>query len=61
MHDPAQRTRVQAGLRWGVVTGALIATYTLVDGYAVKVLLISPILVVLVDYVGNLLRLPMLC
>ena len=43
------------------MTGALIATYTLVDGYAVKVLLISPILVVLVDYVGNLLRLPMLC
>ena len=57
VHDPAQRTRVRAGLRWGVVTGALIATYTLIDGYAVKVLLISPILV---DYVGNLLRLPML-
>lgn len=56
-HDPTQRSRVHAGLRWGMVTGALIATYTLVDGYAVKVLLISPILV---DYVGNLLRLPML-
>lgn len=57
VHDPAQRTRVRAGLRWGATTGALIASYTLVDGYAVKALLISPILV---DYVGNLLRLPML-
>ena len=56
-HDPAQRNRVHAGLRWGALTGALIAGYTLIDGYAVKVLLISPILV---DYVGNLLRLPML-
>ena len=57
VHDPAQRTRVHAGLRWGAATGALIACYTLVDGFAVKALLISPILV---DYVGNLLRLPML-
>lgn len=56
-HDPAQRTRVRAGLRWGAATGAFIATYTLVDGYAVRILMISPILV---DYVGNVLRLPML-
>jgi len=56
-HDVAQRARVNAGLRWGAITGTLIATYTLVDGYAVKMLLISPILV---DYVGNLLRLPLL-
>ena len=33
----------------------MIAVYTLIDGYAVKVMLISPILV---DYVGNLLRIP---
>ena len=44
-------------MRWGVATGALIAGYTVLDGYAVKVLLIGP---VLVDYVGNLLRVPIL-
>jgi drug/metabolite transporter (DMT)-like permease len=54
-HDAEQRRRVHAGLRWGALTGVLIATYTLIDGYAVKVLAISPILV---DWVGNALRLP---
>lgn len=54
-HDPAQRERVRAGLLWGAATGVLIAGYTVVDGYAVKVLLVSPILV---DYFGNLLRIP---
>jgi drug/metabolite transporter (DMT)-like permease len=53
--DPAQRQRVQAGLRWGALTGVLIATYTVIDGYAVKLLLVSPILV---DYFGNLVRIP---
>ncbi len=56
-HEPLQRGRVRAGLGWGAATGVLIAGYTLIDGYAVKVLLISPILV---DYVGNVLRLPLL-
>ena len=56
-HDPLQRGRVRAGLFWGALTGALIAGYTLIDGYAVKVLLLSPILV---DYVGNLFRVPFL-
>ncbi len=56
-HDPAQRSRLRAGVGWGAATGALIAAYTLIDGYAVKVLLISPLLV---DYIGNLLRLPFL-
>jgi drug/metabolite transporter (DMT)-like permease len=56
-HDPAARERVHAGLRWGALTGALIAGYTVIDGYAVKVLLIGP---VLLDYVGNLLRVPFL-
>ena len=54
-HDPAQRARVHAGLRWGVATGLMIAIYTVLDGYAVKRLLIGPILV---DYFGNLVRLP---
>jgi uncharacterized membrane protein len=56
-HDAARRQRTLAGLRWGALTGALIASYTVIDGYAVKVLLIGP---VLVDYVGNLLRVPIL-
>lgn len=53
--DPLQRARALAGLRWGGATGLLIALYTVIDGYAVKVMLISPILV---DYVGNALRIP---
>jgi drug/metabolite transporter (DMT)-like permease len=56
-HDAAKHQRALAGVRWGVLTGALIAAYTVIDGYAVKVLLIGP---VLVDYVGNLLRVPLL-
>ena len=54
-HDPAQRTRVHAGLAWGALTGLMIATYSVLDGYAVKRLLIGP---VVVDYFGNLVRLP---
>jgi drug/metabolite transporter (DMT)-like permease len=52
-HDP----RVSAGLGWGAAAGTMIAGYTVVDGYAVKAMLLSPILV---DYFGNLLRLPFL-
>lgn len=47
--------RVRAGLGWGAATGATIAAYTLIDGAAVKLLAVSPILV---DYFGNLLRIP---
>jgi drug/metabolite transporter (DMT)-like permease len=53
----ASHDKALAGVRWGAATGALIAAYTVIDGYAVKVLLIGP---VLVDYVGNLLRVPLL-
>jgi drug/metabolite transporter (DMT)-like permease len=56
-HDAAARERLHAGLRWGALTGALIAGYTVIDGYAVKVMLIGP---VLLDYVGNVLRVPFL-
>jgi drug/metabolite transporter (DMT)-like permease len=49
--------RALDGVRWGAATGALIACYTVIDGYAVKLLLIGP---VLVDYVGNVLRVPLL-
>jgi len=54
-HDPAQRQRVRAGLAYGAVTGLLISGYTLIDGYAVKVWVISP---VLIDYFGNFARIP---
>jgi len=57
VHDPLQRRRVRTGVAYGAATGALIAGYTLIDGYAVKVLLLSPIVV---DYVGNLFRVPFL-
>jgi drug/metabolite transporter (DMT)-like permease len=54
-HDPAQRQRVHAGIAWGAGTGALISAYTLIDGYAVKVALISPLLV---EYAGGMTRIP---
>jgi drug/metabolite transporter (DMT)-like permease len=55
--DPAARRRIWIGVGWGLGTGVQIAGYTLIDGFAVKVLLLSPILV---DYFGNVLRLPIL-
>ena len=56
-HDPAARQRVHAGMAYGLLTGVFIAAYTVVDGYAVKVLLLSPILV---DYMGNFFRVALL-
>lgn len=53
--DAATRQRRRAGIRWGALTGLTIAGYTVADGYSVKTLLLSPILL---DYVGNLLRVP---
>ncbi len=49
--------RLRAGLRWGALTGLFIAGYSVLDGYAVKVMLISPILL---DWLTNLLRVPFL-
>jgi len=43
----------RAGIAYGLTTGAFIAAYTINDGWAVKVLLISPFIV---DYTGNLFR-----
>lgn len=56
-HDPAQRKRVHKGMLYGLLTGAFIASYTVVDGYAVKFALMSPILV---DYLGNFVRVAVL-
>jgi drug/metabolite transporter (DMT)-like permease len=54
-HDPEKKQRIQAGIFWGLFTGALIACYTVLDAWAVKMLAISPILF---DYWCNLLRMP---
>jgi len=43
----------RAGILYGLGTGVFIAAYTINDGYAVKVLLISPFFV---DYFGNFFR-----
>lgn len=56
-HTPesaALRQRLLNGLGYGLLTGLFIATYTVIDGYGVKVLMLSPILL---DYVGNVFRL----
>jgi drug/metabolite transporter (DMT)-like permease len=45
------------GVFYGLITGALIAAYTLNDGWAVKVLLISPFVI---DFTGNLFRMAVL-
>ena len=52
-HDAQARRRLRKGMVYGLLTGAFIAAYTVVDGYAVKIVLISPILV---DYMGAALR-----
>ena len=56
-HDPAKQAGIRKGMLYGLLTGIFIATYTVVDGYAVKFVLMSPILL---DYYGNLVRLVLL-
>ena len=55
--DEQARRLVRKGMQYGVLTGLFIASYTVVDGYAVKFLLMSPILV---DYMGNFVRVGLL-
>jgi drug/metabolite transporter (DMT)-like permease len=43
----------QAGAGWGMATGSLIATYTVIDAYGVRTLGIEP---VVLDWCSNLLR-----
>jgi drug/metabolite transporter (DMT)-like permease len=54
-HDPLKRERIKTGVFWGALTGMLIACYTILDAWAVKVLMLSPILF---DYWCNVLRMP---
>ena len=51
------RRAPRVGVFYGLLTGALISAYTLNDGWAVKVLLISPFLI---DFTGNLFRMAVL-
>lgn len=53
-HDPVKRAGVRKGMLYGLLTGVFIASYTVVDGYAVKFVLMSPILL---DYCANFVRL----
>lgn len=55
-HDEVSRRRTRAGLRWGLITRAMIAGYSVIDGVAVKLLLMGP---VIFDYACNVLRLPL--
>ncbi len=52
LHRALRRTALP-GLAWGAITGVCIAAYTLNDGWAVKVLAVSPFLI---DYTGNCFR-----
>jgi drug/metabolite transporter (DMT)-like permease len=56
-HDPAKQAGIRKGMFYGLLTGVFIAAYTMVDGYAVKFVLMSPILL---DYYGNFVRLAFL-
>lgn len=47
----------RAGVALGILTGFFIAGYTINDGWAVKMLMLSPFLI---DFTGNLLRLAIL-
>lgn len=55
-HDAESERRRRHGIYWGAATGALIAGYTVIDSYAVKVLAVSPLLL---DWFGNVLRVVM--
>ena len=56
-HAPQRQARVRAGMLYGLLTGVFIASYTVVDGYAVKFVMMSPILL---DYYGNFVRMAVL-
>lgn len=50
------QARTRAGVAWGLLTGVLIAGYSVIDGYAIKVLAMGPLVY---DYVCNVLRVPL--
>jgi len=56
-YEPAKRAMVRRGAAYGALTGVFIAAYTVVDGYAVKVAAMSPILL---DYFSIFVRIGIL-
>ena len=50
---PEAQARRRAGLRWGLATGALIATYSVIDGIAIQWLAMAPLVY---DWMNNVLR-----
>jgi uncharacterized membrane protein len=52
-HNPAKKAMLRRGMAYGLLTGVFIASYTVVDGYAVKMLAMSPILL---DYFSTFVR-----
>ena len=52
-----ERARLRLGLVWGALTGATIACYTVIDGYAMRIALLLPLVY---DYFANVFRLPWL-
>lgn len=40
-----ERKKIKKGIIYGLLTGFFIASYTVIDGYSVKVVLISPLLI----------------
>ncbi|HVL35213.1 MAG TPA: DMT family transporter [Burkholderiales bacterium] len=57
LHAGTGARRLLAGVRWGGLTGLFIAAYTVLDGAAVKLMAVAPIVL---DYFGNLLRIGLL-
>lgn len=49
----SNHARTLLGVRYGIYTGLWIAVYSFVDGYAVKVMLIAPLVL---DWLGNIIR-----
>lgn len=56
-HASKEQQKLKAGIFYGLLTGLFIAGYSVIDGYAVKKAGVSP---VIVDYFGNLARLPLI-
>jgi len=54
VHDAEKQAALRNGMVYGLLTGVFIASYTVVDAYAVKAVSMSPILL---DYYGNFARL----
>ena len=57
VQDTHRKALVMKGIGYGLLTGVFIASYTVVDGYAVKFLAMSPILLM---YFSNFVRLALL-